>query len=416
MRILIIDSSSESQANIASRIRLLNSEELDSMDVSVQLAHPGKFESKLKEADVLVLGPELGDLAHQVSLKAKEFDPELAIVRFVYQREYSEGAFRSSFQSRVRKVLSVDAPDLDILQELVNVYEDLCEKGKKLRGKSIVVSQAKGGVGATTIAAALAEACAQHGGRTLVWDFDIESRDISRALSRPAFNNSVLREILEGKRELERQSLRDACISVDERLDLLAPPDSMAASMDLVGNPECLGLVQRMFQLAGAMHENVIVDTAGRFSPATCALMLTADINLIVIDDSMLGISAVDPVVRYMLSIIPDHSSVRFLCSGTALGHEEIMESLEGMMDQSYEETWSLPGIPFDKAAQNWPIQDGTLYRSGSAAMREAIDQIVLQLGMADRQTGKSRQTNRRSVAQHSRFLRPFLFQKAGNA
>ncbi|MCB0334032.1 MAG: hypothetical protein KDD55_11070, partial [Bdellovibrionales bacterium] len=179
----------------------------------------------------------------------------------------SEEAFRSSYHSRVKKVLTTDASNLDILQELVATYEDLCEQGKKLRGKSIVVTQAKGGVGASTIAAGLSQASASSGATTLLWDLDIESRDVTRALDCPAFSNVAFRRILEEKEKLSRQSFRECCYPLDTSFHILPPPNSMAACMDMIGNIECLPLVQRIFHLANATHENVIVDTAGRLSP-----------------------------------------------------------------------------------------------------------------------------------------------------
>ncbi|MCB0334033.1 MAG: hypothetical protein KDD55_11075, partial [Bdellovibrionales bacterium] len=81
MNILIIDSTSESQAAIASRIRSLSSEELDAMDITLQLSHPAHFDEKVLDCDLLILGPELDSFAHQLSLKASEANKDLSILR-----------------------------------------------------------------------------------------------------------------------------------------------------------------------------------------------------------------------------------------------------------------------------------------------------------------------------------------------
>ena len=102
---------------------------------------------------------------------------------FVSDREYGGGAFRSAHSVGVRKVFPDSASSLDLLQELVGIHADFRKDGRTFEGRVVVIVHAKGGVGATSIAAALGEVCSDAQRRTLLWDLDVETKDLSRALA-----------------------------------------------------------------------------------------------------------------------------------------------------------------------------------------------------------------------------------------
>ena len=87
---------------------------------------------------------------------------------------YSGGAFRIAQAAGVRKVFPDDSSPLDLLQELVAIHGDFRKQGKVKEGKVVVVAHAKGGTGATSIAAALAQVCDVYRSQTLLWDLDVE--------------------------------------------------------------------------------------------------------------------------------------------------------------------------------------------------------------------------------------------------
>src|SRR5690606_20167050 len=108
-----------------------------------------------------------------------------------------------------RKVLIDGSSPLDLLQELVGIYSDFRKQGKIREGKVIVVAHAKGGTGATTIAAALAQVCDVYRRQTLLWDLDVETRDLSRSLAVGGVTAQVVSSWVNGTREISRDSLTE---------------------------------------------------------------------------------------------------------------------------------------------------------------------------------------------------------------
>ena len=383
MQILVVDSTTESQAMVAHKIRGLNPSELDAMNIDVRLARPSDYLEKISDADILVIGPEVEEFSTQISLRAKDARPDVEILKFVTDASYSTGAFRQAYSSRIRKVFPISASDLDVLQEVVSIYEQFCAVGRKKRGVAIVVAQAKGGVGATTIAAALAEIAAKNGQSALLWDLDIESVDLCRAVDPHYGFSSHVRKWLDGEEEVSREALKQAAHTTPSGVSLLGPPNTLTCRLDLLNTRAGLDLVNRMLELSKSMYNYVIIDTAGKISQTTCALMNESNYNVLVIDDSMLGLTAVDPVISTLSRLIKNTKKFRFVCSGTCLSHEEIRESLPSF-DGFEESAWSLPCVPFDPHANKWPGQEKTLYSVGTKSTKRALEGVAAGLGILD--------------------------------
>ncbi len=92
---------------------------------------------------------------------------------FASERDYLEGAFRLTRTLRIRKVLPETCSMFDLLQELVAIDGEFRASGRVQAGTLVAFAQAKGGVGATSICAALGELCSVRQRKTLLWDLDI---------------------------------------------------------------------------------------------------------------------------------------------------------------------------------------------------------------------------------------------------
>ena len=273
MKLLIVDINTEAQSVVARRIDAFNPSDMEMLDLRVRLATERDVQERLEETDVLVLGSGLGERAVAIARAATSAVPWLHIIMFVSEEAYGGGAFRAAHSVGVRKVFPDNASPLDFLQELVAIHAEFRREGRTREGRLIVIAHAKGGVGATSIAAALAEVCSVYHRRTMLWDLDVETRDLSRSLTVNGVEAKTVSAWVSGQRELSRESLRDALIPISSDVSVLMPPDRMAESMELVCSTEVgLPLVQRIVELSRVLFDTIIVDTGGRMGPATGAL------------------------------------------------------------------------------------------------------------------------------------------------
>lgn len=376
MRILVIESTTAAQATTARKLEAIDRIEKDTLDLSIGLADEESVFERLDTCDVLVIGASLQAHATSIAKQARDSAPSLEILLLVPATDYAAGAFRSALSSGVRKVFSDAAPTLDIVQELMSIHEEFRASGRVRQSRVIAVVQAKGGLGATSTCAALASVCGSHGQSTLLWDLDIETRDLCRSLTVEDAQSALVTQMVQGKREISRESLRHALMRVSDRVSILPPPHNVAACIDLVGRVDSLDLVHSILTTARLTHDTIIVDLGGRMGPAAAAILRHADTVLVAVDDSLLGLSAATFFLPTLQSIIRSHESLFFLCSSISIPKSELAEHLDA--SAAFGKTaWSLPVIPFDPAASTWPGSGKTLYELGKRQTRLTFEKIA---------------------------------------
>jgi cellulose biosynthesis protein BcsQ/Ni,Fe-hydrogenase III small subunit len=387
MRVLIVDKSAEGQALVARRIEAFNQSDVEMLDLRVKLVLDKDYQAQIHDADILILGSGLGDIAAQIARSALNQMPWLHVVMYCTEDAYSGGAFRLAHSAGVRKVLPDDSSPLDLLQELVAIYAEFRREGRVREAKIVVVTHAKGGTGATSLCAALAEVCSVYRKRTLLWDLDVETRDLCRSLTVNGAEAKVVSSWVNGTREISRDSICDALIPVSQDVSVLMPPDSMAEAMDLVCHTDGMNICQRVLELARVMHDTILIDTGGRIGPATGGLMRAADEVVIVIDDTVLGLTALDLFLSYVKALVVGAERISFIVngySGSLLAVPQIEAELEPVHHLG-SRPWRLPPVPVDPKASLWPGSGRTLYSMGQKATRATLEEIAAELNLIER-------------------------------
>lgn len=382
MRLLIVDRTAEGQALCARRIEAFNQSDVEMLDLRVKLVLDRDYQNQLRDADVLLLGSGLGEEAAQIARQARAQMPWLHVIMYVSGDAYSGGSFRAAHSAGVRKVLPDSSSPLDLLQELVAIFAEFRREGRIREGRVVCVTHAKGGTGATSICGALAEVCSVNRRRTMLWDLDVETRDLCRSLTVNGAEARVVSSWVNGSREISRDSVVDALIPISQDVSVLMPPDSMAESMDLVCHTDGMSICTRILDLARVMHDVVLIDTGGRIGPATGALMRAADEVLIVIDDTVLGLTALDLYLHYVKALVVGAEQVSFVVngySGTLLAVPQIEAELEPAHHLGAR-PWRLPPVPVDPKASLWPGSGRTLYSLGQKSTRAALEEVAREL------------------------------------
>jgi cellulose biosynthesis protein BcsQ len=388
VKALIVENTAEGQARCARRIQSFSQSDVEMLDLRIKLVSDKEVLSHVDDAEVLILGSGLGEVGPQLARTVLANSPWLHIVMYVTDEAYSGGAFRLAHSAGVRKVLTDDSSPLDLLQELVSIHSEFRKQGKVREGKVVVVAHAKGGTGATTIAAALAQVCDVYRRQTVLWDLDVETRDLSRSLAVGGPAAQVVSAWVNGSYEITRDTVSEALTPVSDYVSVLMPPDSMAEAMDLVCHTDGMNITQRVVELARVMNDIVIIDTAGRIGPACGALMRAADEVLIVIDDTLLGLTALDLYLSYVKALVVGTDRISFLVngySGQLLVLPEIESTLEGHNLGS--RPWRLPPLPSDAKGSQWPGSGGTLYSKGGRSTRMQLEAIAEGLELVNRST-----------------------------
>jgi cellulose biosynthesis protein BcsQ len=384
MKLLIIDSTTEAQAYCAKKIDFFSQSDIEMLDLKVKLVNDRDYPDRLSEADVVVLGSGLAEKATVIARHCHTLAPWMHIVMFVTDEAYGGGAFRAAHSVGVRKVFPDGASPLDFLQELVAINTEFRREGRTRLGKVVAVVHAKGGVGATSITAGLAEVCSVYNKRTMLWDLDVETRDLSRGLTVNGLEAKVVSSWVNGTRDISRDSLKDALIAISSDVSVLVPPDRMAESMDLVCHTDGLNIAQRVLELSRVVFDVILVDTAGRMGPATGGVLRAADIVLIVIDDTILGLTAVDLYLNFIKTLVGSYERIVFMVNpspGAVLSIEQIASELEPAHSLG-DAPWRLPIMPFDSKGTMWPGSGRTLYSMGQKSTRITFEKIAKELSL----------------------------------
>ncbi len=396
MKLLIVDETTETRHFCAKRIESFSRSDMEMLDLKVKLVAEREFADRVPEADVVVVGSGVGERGIALARQASALAPWVQIIMFVTDSAYGGGAFRAAHSAGVRKVFPDSASPLDFLQELVAIHAEFRKEGRTHEGRVVVVAHAKGGVGATSVSAALAEVCSVYNRRTMLWDLDVETRDLSRSLTVNGAEAKVVSAWVNGSRDISRESLRDALIPISSDVSVLMPPDRFAESMDLVCHADGMVIAQRIVELSRVIFDAVIIDTAGRMGPATGALIRSADVVLIVVDDTVLGLTAVDLFLSFIKSLVGSTERICFLVnpySGALMSVQQIAAELEPAHHLG-EAPWRLPSLPNDPKAALWPGSGRTLYSMGQKNTRQVLERVAKEIGLLGSGAGRERPTH----------------------
>ncbi len=187
----------------------------------------------------------------------------------------------------------------------------------------------------------------------------------------------VIEGWIKGSIELTKKTFTTAAIPISDSVSILRPP-GLAAALDLLYHPDCLLITQRILEFARLSHENVIVDVGGGLGPAVGTLMRSADMVVLVVDDSILGLTAALEYLSILLPVLDGQQKLRLLASGTKKKNAAALAAFQSEKNFALPpQVFDLPSIPFEPNAEHWPGIGKTLYSIGGRRTRRAIEQLA---------------------------------------
>ena len=241
-----------------------------------------------------------------------------------------------------------------------------------------------------------------------MWDLDVETKDLSLALTAAGPEAKLVSGLVNGSREITRETLRDALIPLANDVSILIPPDKFAESMDLVCHADGMEIAQRIIELAKVLFDVVIIDTAGRMGPAVGGLLRSADTVVLVSDDTELSLTATDLLLSSIKPLLAGIDQVRMLLRASSekrVSLKDIITDFEEVHELP-EKAWEFPVIPFDAKVANWPGSGNTLFSSKVPAFANTFNEIALMLGLAAEQDASAPSKGEAQGGWLNRFFR----------
>jgi MinD superfamily P-loop ATPase len=359
----IIDLSADGRRRIASLIEKWTWVSPDSRvstpRVSITLLSPEeiRFNGSL---DVCVIGSELigCDAAYIHTIRQQL--PGKLIMCVLTQEIYSFGLVEQLGRLGVDDVLLDSATSDEFFRRLVLLQRKITHKR---RGRMVVVGSARGGVGCTFIAAALAEGYLTAGKRVCAVDCDVISQDLTRFLQVRPHVSEPLRLLVDQHRVVTSETVSECCVPVwEDEPNLVCVPPAAGQDESIFASARAARALIAIVEVLQTHHDVIVVDTAALPAVTTSALYQICDEAVFVANRDPAGAFAhrqellllsgcVRPDAR--ISVVINDNSVA--CASVAVLRSEAF-SVPGRISRSVV-------IPRTPKASRWPCSGATPYQ-----------------------------------------------------
>lgn len=387
IRIAVVDSSAESRGRILDQLDSFLRSDLSEQQLlpRVNLKPISPQELKFNAApDVCLIGPELvrSDMA-EIS-RIKKLFPGTPLLVWLNQELSNLNTIEQVARQGADDVLTHDATPQYFFRRLLLLSRKAVHQSS---GKLVLVDGGKGGVGVTTVVAAMAELATAAGKKVVVVDCDFETQDLSRFLQARPFVNENLRLLFDEERAVSEESV-DQCLSPVWQDELALRCMAPVIDGDDLYDPR--SRLPRTFlsvlEVLDSTNDLVIVDIGCARSTLQKMLYRVADKLIFVVNDDPASLYAsVDKLTRArtQLSAGAQLCVVENCVGLSGLGNKLLRKefSRAARLDANH---WSPEPIPFCKLGQRWPGSGATFFSQAKAAASRAYEKLALALSVVE--------------------------------
>ncbi|NMC62573.1 MAG: MinD/ParA family protein [SAR324 cluster bacterium] len=385
IRIVIVDSSAESRKRIMDELNACFALDPSQLQFFPKLSITPLDPEELRFhriPDICIVGSkmlieEIGELT-----RVRRLFPNTAIL------VRCNGQFDSL--SMVEHLARLGADDilpanLNSLELLRRIILHARSATRTRNGMLILIESGKGGLGVTSIAAALGEAFLNYGKKTLLVDFDFDTQDLCRFLQARPFFNETLGALINQSKPIVQEVVEDCIIPVwpdDDRFFVMPPPVSCEEIFE--SNNSSLRNLVSVFEVLDSLFDVIIVDTGAARGALRKTLYRIADRLLFVINNDPASMFAsVERISDALISISPS-AEVNVLHNapqkhGLPLNLVESEISRATRLDKA---RIISKCIPFSKNASSWPGSGQTLLSRADASFIRSFRKVIQNLGI----------------------------------
>jgi MinD-like ATPase involved in chromosome partitioning or flagellar assembly len=389
LKIVVVDRTAEERNRLVDELQALVSRIDSDLDALPRIdIHPLSLqELKFRSApDICVVGPGLlSEEASEIGTIRKTLE-ETAIVARLGVETSSIALVEQLARLGIDDALPPDITPTEFLRRIVL----LTRKTKRHKaGKLILVDSGKGGLGTTTVTAALADNLVCQGKRVTLVDFDFETQDLSRFLQSRPFINENLQQLLDRQRPCTQEYVDQCLVKVwDQGKGFLSCMSPVADCDELHNSGSGFSRTfLSIFEILDASADCVIVDVGCARGPMLRTLYRIADKILFIVNPDPAALYASTDRVAQLRGFLCPDSEIVFISNNRVAGGlpgSVLVEEFNRALNIS-PDAWSSAAIPHCSQGQRWPGSGGTLYSLGGVRVKAALSAALERLGFVAR-------------------------------
>lgn len=384
LKIVVVDTSAESRGKLVDRLHTL-------------LAGAGPALELLPRIDIRPSAPE--------EIRFQEA-PQLCIVgpTVIKANLVQVGTFRSQWpESPLVACLAEDSAELSTIEQLSRYGIDdiitlsttapeflrrlvlLCRKSRKTKaGRLIVVDSGKGGLGVTSLAAALADAFASRGSKVTLVDFDTESQDLSRFIQARPFINESLQLLFDRQRPVSEEFVEQSIVHLWEhgRGSLSCMPPVPESEKLYGAESASARILISVFEILDFRSHFVIVDVGSARGALLRTLYRIADSVLFVVSNDPAALYASTNRFTELRGYLAPGAQIRLLINSLrprGLRSKALVNEFARTVG-IHQADWLSTTIPYCAVAERWPGSGSTLFSLGKRSLKSSIDKVISSL------------------------------------
>ena len=390
MRIYVIDIDPESTSRIAKRVaeavRQSGARKIEVLELQFETL---AFHRADDVAAIAFLGPSCyQDLSRSVA-KFRSVFPNMPLAVVLDNEIYALEAVELSRELAVRTMAIAD-----IAQMAQFVLDASASVGQQKKSRGIVATvQLKGGVGASTLSAALASVWARHSLSVCLVDLDDTNPQITE-----------WGRVSEAKRKTVADLLREGRVPAYRLNELVHPIEGHDGRLGVIGQPEfyheafhfkadvidgapsSAEYINSLLECLQDEFDVVIVDTGRSWGISTFACLPHCQHVLFVTDDDGMSLRrSLDSLLRvYRESDDPDEfdltrwSLVLNAYTGQLLSPGDVSEEVDEL--EIFPSSCDLYTIPFSESGRLWGAPGKSLYEMAEVAVKEVLTDLAFSL------------------------------------
>jgi len=275
----------------------------------------------------------------------------------------------------------------EILQKIVTRAQS---EQKKTSGTLILVESGKGGLGTTSITAALGDELSETGKKTLIVDLDTETQDLCRFLQVKPFINENLQLILSAQRPPHAEFVAQCVLPVKENLSCLPPcPDNDALYEGRTAQ------VQTFFNVLRALdaeYDAIVVDTGSSRGSFLRSLYKVTDKVLFVLNNDPATLHASVDKVRKLKAMLSPGATISLIeNNSTRYGLPRGVLAQELVRIAGIEpDAWTGVTLGMTREAAQWPASGYTLRGAGDKQISASLSKLATTLGFSSTEKSSS--------------------------
>ena len=386
--VVILDLTAESRQRILANLNELLHGEVAGSEalprINLRAVSMSEIKYQQTHPTILIVGPELieNELTELAALRALFL--ETAILGLLPARSRSIQLIEQVSRMGADDLLHENSTPSDFLEKLI--FAARRASTKQVGGKLLIVDSAKGGLGTTSITAALGECLVANGKRVCLVDLDFQSQDLSRFLGAKPYINENLQSLLAGGRITSDDFVRQCLVSLASEGDSFAclpPPPETESLYD--SRSSITRTIVSVLEILDTLYDYVIVDSGAARGVMLKALYQHADqVFFLVSNDPASLFPSRDRLLKLSSEISPN-ARVRVIENGSQRGglpNKFLRAEFTKALKTRNVEWGGIIG--FDKNGSRWPGSAATLYSHSSQTTVHAIEQVLIASGLIE--------------------------------